>query len=378
MYKTLYPVRDATLYERHEERNTGADQILELTKITEGNASEASELNDEYWDGTYNTRMLLQFDLSTVSQSIVQGKINANAQYYLTIKATEAESLMIEYSVYAYAVSGSWTNGTGFYGNNPQITNGVSWKWRDGRLSSRLWETGSLSGNVTASFATTPGGGVWYTGSGYEASQSFNYEAPDIRMDVTSIVRTWLSGSVPNHGFLVKFPTANELDTSVLGTIKFFSRDTHTIFIPRLEVYWDDSDLSGTGSFTEVSDEDFVLHLKNLRESYNEGEKPKIRITCRDRFPTPTYATSSNYLTAKRLPTGSYFSILDAVTDEVMIPFDTTGTKVNCDTSGNYIKLDIASLLPERYYKLMFKSEFDGGDTIKYIDDGYLFKVYRQ
>ena len=37
------------------------------------------------------------------------------------------------------------------------------------------------------------GGGSWMTGSGYEASQSFNNESPDVRMNVTDIVQHWIS-----------------------------------------------------------------------------------------------------------------------------------------------------------------------------------------
>jgi len=196
-------------------------------------------------------------------------------------------------------------------------------------------------------------------------------------MNVTSIVNQWISGSIPNNGFILKFSDGQEQDSSILGNILFFSKESHTIFLPRLEAYWDNADLSGIGSFTEVPSDDFVLYCKNLRESYKEIEKPRIRLGSRGRYVQQTYATSSNYIASNRLPTSSYFAIQDVETDEMIIPFDALGTKMSCDSTGNYCQIDCSSLMPERYYKMIFKSEFDGGDTVRVVDDNYLFRILR-
>lgn len=374
MYRTIYPSKDSTIYSQYPEKNAGVDEILEIGKSTSGAPSLEND-NTVFYDATYNSRILIKFDLTDISASVVSGKINSNAQYFLTLKATEAVNLPVEYTLYSYPISGSWTNGTGFYNNNPSITNGTSWKYRNSKLDGTLWPTSSYAPNTTGSFGTIPHGGTWYTSS--VASQSFNHSDPDVRMDVTRIVRSWLSGSIPNEGFIIKHSDSAENDTSILGNIQFFSKESHTIFIPRLEVYWDDSDLSGTGSFTEIGSEDFVLYSKNLRESYSDNEIAKVRFGVRERYPIQTYTTSSVYLTSKRLPTGSYFQIQDVVTDDVIIPFHVSGTKVSCDSNGNYIKLDCNSLMPLRYYKLVFKTEFDGGDTVRVIDEGHIFKIHR-
>ena len=374
MFKTIYPIKDATIYSHFPEKNSGTDEILELFKETSGSPSLEND-DTVFYDETYFSRILIQFDLTDISSSVVSGKINGNAQYFLTMKTTEVIDLPVTYTLYAYPISGSWLNGTGFANSNPQIKNGVSWKYKDSKLSGTLWSTASLGSNVTASYNSIPHGGTWYTSS--LASQSFNFDSPDIRMDVTRIVRSWLSGSLVNNGFIIKYSDSVEQDSSVMGNLQFFSRESHTIFLPRLEIFWDNTDLSGTGSFTEISSEDFVLYSKNLRESYSDNEVPKIRLGVRERYPTQTYSTSSVYLTSKILPTSSYFQIQDVVTDEVIIPFHVSGTKVNCDSSGNYIKMDCNSLLPERYYKLVFRSEFDGGDTIRIIDDNHIFKIIR-
>jgi hypothetical protein len=375
MYKIIYPTADTVLYSQFPNKNASADEILEITKATVGNPSIVGD-DTVYYSNTLNSRIFIKFDLSDISSSIVSGKIDSNtAQYFLTLKATTATDLPIRYTLWAYPISGSWTNGTGHYSNLPEISNGVSWKYRSDKVTGTQWTTSSYNANSTGSYDTVYGGGNWFTN--YSASQTFENESPDMRMDVTNVVNAWLAGSIVNQGFVVKLSDANEFDTTVFQSLQFFSNESHTIFLPRLEVYWNDTNLSGTGSFNEIGSDDFVLDTKNLRETYTNAEKPKVRLHIRERFPIQTYATSSNYLNSKRLPTGSYFQIQDVATDEVIVPFNTVGTKVNCDSSGNYIKLDCGSFLPERYYKIVIKSEFDGGDTVRVTDDNHIFRIRR-
>lgn len=364
MYKIIYPTTDACIYELYPNKNTGTDQIIELYSQKEGQPID----NFSYLDGTYNSRMLLKFDVSTLN-SLISGR---EFKSYLTLRATEVEQVPYNYSIYAFALSGSWTNGTGFWNSNPEITNGVGWT---NRTTVTNWLTSSYSSNVSGSWSSTPGGGNWYVN--ISASQQFNNESPDLRMDVSSIVRQWLTGSIQNDGFIVKFSDQDEQSSEILGKIQFFSVDTHTIYVPRLETYFNDVVLSGTGSFTEVGSDDQVVYIKNLKEVYNVNEKPLLRIGSRSRFPEQTYSTSSNYLIQKRLPVNSYYQIEDSVTYEKILPYDVMGTKVNCDSTGNYIKIDCESLMPERYYLIVFRCEYSDG-TINIIDDKYLFRITRQ
>jgi hypothetical protein len=239
------------------------------------------------------------------------------------------------------------------------------------QLTGQRWATGSYNSNTTGSLT---GGGNWYTN--VSASQTFQNDSPDVRMDVTNIVKTWLSGSIENDGFIVKYKDSDETNSQVFGHLQFFSLETHTIYIPKLEVYWNDAVLSGSGSFTEVESDDQVLYIKNLKDIYSENEKPLLRLGSRSRYPLQSYSTSSNFLIQKRLPVNSYYEIRDSVTDESVVPFNMLGTRVNCDATGNYIKLDCSSLLPEREYRLVIKCEFDDG-TINYIDQNYNFKITR-
>ncbi len=68
MYKVLYPKKDATIYEKHPERNSGVDAIIEITKFAPGESY--SDVTDEFatWDTTYNSRILMEFDLTDLKR----------------------------------------------------------------------------------------------------------------------------------------------------------------------------------------------------------------------------------------------------------------------------------------------------------------------
>ncbi len=105
-------------------------------------------------------------------------------------------------------------------------------------------------------------GGTWYTGS--EASQSFNNEPDDIRMDVTGIVNLWLSGSLSNNGFVIHHSLNAENDSLDYGVLKFFSKETNTIYQPKLEIVWDDS-VFNTGSLSPITGSTSTDALENSK-----------------------------------------------------------------------------------------------------------------
>ena len=105
--------------------------------------------------------------------------------------------------------------------------------------------------------AVSASGGGWYTN--VYASQSFEYGSEDMRMDVTPIMNKWLDGTYPNHGFIIKRSGSfGNTDTNTdegsqdrLGNFKFFSRQTNTIYPPKLEVEWYDTKFN-TGSLSAL------------------------------------------------------------------------------------------------------------------------------
>ena len=374
MIYNIYTDRDTTLHEKYPTQNTGIDQILSLAKIASG-----SLLNGFYQSNTYNTRILLDFatQLSEVSNSIVSGEIpvpglgTASSSFFLTLNAADASSLPISYSLMAFPVSESWDNGTGYFDDIPIATNGASWKYRKGSIE---WASGSQINSGGGGGTTEAGGGTWYTE--YEATASFDYASPDIRMNITSIVQEWFKNTIPNNGLILKRPTTDEIDSSTFGVLNFFGRDTHTIYMPKIEVAWDDSNIDTSG-LTELTDDNITLYFKNLKPEYKELSRTKLRVVGRKTYPTKTYSTASFYSRIEHLPTSSYYSIKDAYTEETIVPFNDTYTKLSCDSTGNYFNVRFNGLLPERTYRFCIKTINDGGDNTRYHDNGYYFKVVR-
>ena len=245
-------------------------------------------------------------------------------------------------------------------------------------------------GNITNStgsshnFTNISGGGTWWTGTNYETENSFfNEDNLDLNFNVTQIVKyfsasyyqgaTYPTG-IENEGFIIKKPKVTEDNPSAsFGELQYFSVDTHTIYPPKLTFKWDDSVYSHSG--TTLSSGDIFLSLYNNKGEFQRKSKQRFRLTTRKRYPDRTFVTSSNYLDTQYLPETSYYSIRDAETDEVIIPFDTSYTKLSADSEGMYFDLFMEGLQPERYYKLMFRS--DNNDGIQIFDENYYFKVIR-
>jgi hypothetical protein len=390
MIYTIYPKFDSTIYEKTESLNTGTDQILELSHELVGTSSK------------YNSRILMKFDVSGIESDVNSGKISSNAKYYLQLRTADVKEIPQEYTIYAYPLSGSWTNGTGKYSNTPSTTDGVSWKYRSSKSVGTLWGVtevtgglnyewdeisdswvdanlifGALYASTTGSYFSSVGGGTWWTFENTICTQSFSHESSDIYMDVSSIVKKWITGSgrFENDGFILKFSNQLESSTESLPSLKFFSVDSNTIYVPKLFVVWDDSSFQ-TGSLSQISLDDTLINV-NLKKSYSETEKAKIRVYVNSKYPQKTYTTQSYYTQNYFLPTSSYYEIRDAHTDEIIIPFDKTGSKISCDSEGNYFKLWMNSFQPERFYRILIKSETDGGDISQIFDNQYYFKVSR-
>ena len=377
MHYFIFADKDTTIYQASSSLNAGLDEILEVRKDVSDTGASVNA-----------SRALIKFDLSYITSSIVSGLIPApsktdrwGSRYYLNLYDARSSNLAASQSLYAHPISGSWAMGEGRSYDDPISKEGASWVYRHGKVNGKLWVSGP-SGSVSAS------GGQWYSGSGYEGSFGFNHKTSDMRMEVTDIVKAWLSGSISNEGFMIKrsgsIANANtgsdEGSTDRFGNFAFFSSDTHTKYPPTLEVVWDDSKW-GTGSLsplTQTNLEDMVLYMRGLRPEYKEKSKARFRVVGRERFPDKTYSTTADNLSVKYLPSGSsYYSIADAETNDVIVPFG-TGSLLSCDSTGNYFNLWLDGYQPERYYTLRYRVVSGSGtsdETDQYFDEGYTFKV---
>ncbi len=356
MHKFFTASYDASVYLQQPEQNSGLDEILEVGKTYYGNTKDIS-------------RTLIAFNVTNISHSISIGEISSSFNAYLVLRAAKSEEIPLNYTIYANAVSQSWTMGTGTKFDNTS-TNGVSWKYRDGIT---LWQDNTIGGSAIFAPGSTGSanaeGGTWYTAS--QASQSFNYESDDVRMNVTSIVKLWISGSIPNDGIILHHSLQNEENTTDYGILKFYSKETSTIYEPNLEIVWNDVSFT-TGSLSMMPQSDYKVLLTNLKSRYNQNTKSRIRLNGRLLYPLKSFTSTFEYDQTNYLPTSSYYQLEDDVTGDVLIPFGEY-SKISCDSSGSYFNLDLNGLPIKRTYRIKVKVVSNTIDNI--IDDKFLFEI---
>jgi len=378
--------RDTTLYEATESINTGIDEVIEIQKIV--SASNTSN--------TFNSRILMSFDITDVSASVAAGVIGTypsltTPKFMLNLYTLRASSINYQYGIQAYPVSGSWLMGKGrridqvSNGATSNDKEGASWKFKDGeKYVGTQWASSSnIAAGSTGSYSTTVGGGTWYDHN-HESTQSFNYEQTDVRLDVTTIVKGWMASTYENDGFIILRSGSHggsadeERNGKPYGSLQFFSTDTHTVYQPKLEVIWKDAVVSSTLSNLDTTQTESIVDVKNLKSAYERNSRERFNLVVREKFPAKTYSTVSAALTNMVLASQSFYSIRDYVTDEVVIPFDNPGTMISADNTGNYFNLWMDQFYPERRYKFVFKTV--GGDynyptSQSIFDNDYVFKV---
>ncbi len=350
----IFPEKDATVYSYYPTMNTGLDEIIEASTTANINGSTSE-----------TSRILIKFYDEDI-EDIFTNYIGVN-QWSASLKMflADASRMPTTYSLECYPLTQDWEMGVGKYGDVPVNTSGVRWDNF----------TSSLSAYMTASYLpANVGGGVWYTGSATlnpTATQSFSYQSDlDVNLNVTNAIRLFRSSSISNNGFIIKQET--EFTTSSLFELKYFSIDTHTIYPPCLELKWNDYSFN-TGSLSIVSSESTVINLGNNKSHYNQNSIQTFRVNARDKFPVRSFTTSSVYMTNKYLPSESYWALKDVNTNETVIDFDTTYTKLSVDSNGSYFKFYMSGIEPERWYKFIIKSVINSNTII--FDNDYIFKV---
>ena len=354
IYK-IFPDKDAAIYSYYPGKNAGLDEILDLSIYksidSKGDVS----------------RILLSFTNSEI-QDILTNKIGlARYKAYLKLFQAYATEIPLNYTIQCHPVATSWNMGTGRAANVPSTTNGVSWKYSD-TMSGSIF-TSSIAGTTSEFTGSNVGGGTWFTASNFTATQSFTYTTgKDIELDITNAV----SSSYYQYGFIIKHSSSLEFTTGSPFETKYFSVDTHTIYPPCLEFRWNDF-IYNTGSLSTITSPNPAITLSNNKGEFQIDSVNRFRVNVRDQYPVRTFQTSSVYTNNKILPTSSYYAVKDIKTDEFVIDFDTTYTKLSCDSSGNYFDIYMNGLQPERYYQVLVKTTI-GGNTIVTEDNNY-FKV---
>lgn len=368
VYK-IFPTKDATIYSQYPNKNTGLDPILESSTFITDTGAQVS-------------RYLVQFsntEITNVLNTLISG--SSFKTYFKNFKAN-LSGLNLDSTLYFYPISGSWGMGTGKYNNNPETTNGVSWNWLD-YSGSTLWPTSSFGAYATASYSSSvAGGGVWYTGSSLGLNiiqtQSFDYSSPtDINVDVTNTILTWYSGNLPNNGFLVKQQTSDEFINNLnkVTTFKYYSVDTNTIYPPQLEFRWNDYTFNtGSSSQTILNTDQALISIYNNIGTYYSESITRFRVAATPKYPARVFITSSLYNVNYYLPESrSLYAVKDSTTNEFVINFDPTYTRISADGTSSYFDVYMNGLEPERYYTILIQTVLDNNTIV--FDENILFKV---
>ena len=110
VYK-LFPEKDATIYSEYPVKNTGLDEILEVSTFYNTTNPEVS-------------RFLIQFSQNEIDNLIADsGKISSSVfQANLRLFIADISGLNTDTTLEVYPISGSWNMGTGKYADQPETT----------------------------------------------------------------------------------------------------------------------------------------------------------------------------------------------------------------------------------------------------------------
>jgi len=335
---------DTSIYERYANLNTGQDEILEVGKK-----------QDKLESSNGRVRSLVKFTLT----DLVGAPTNSDA--YLSLKVANATKLNQNALVYVYPVSRSWEEGSGYFEQSP-------FKSDDGAT----WNTYASASDWSGSSGPNHGAGGDYKLTPVVSASVVDIRNDELRINVTDVVQPMISGSSKssNYGLLLTFSGSAEADINNTGNIKFFSRQTHTVHEPVLELVWSNQSFV-TGSLKTLTSLDIEVAPKNMKAQYSVGEVAKMRFTVRDRYPVKTFANTRRFDNRYYLPSGSIYTIVDAGSGTTVVPFDLY-SHVDCDSTGSYVMIDTKPLHKNRFYDLSLKTTL--GSEV-YFSKSFRFKV---
>ncbi len=239
---------DARVVCQNPNTNYGSETALALQQYTKG----------------HRQRIFVQFDITSIPQNVTVNDVDFKIYYFFYMAGNPSGQNTI-----AKKVTGAWTESTITWNNEPGSTT-----------------SGQVSLNMPASYG-------W-----------MNYDAD-------TIVQSWVNGSSPNYGFLVKFNT--EYTTPNRCPI-FYSIDYATDnYRPKLTVNWTEHETTaGLYSVLIPNDTDTRLAVGN-QLSWNDNEPTNTDIKYQVEYKTD----------------GSWELIPDSVLSGNSVGFDTSPVDIS-------------------------------------------------
>jgi hypothetical protein len=390
VYK-IFPEKDATMYSLFPQMNTGLDEIVEISNLNIAISSNAQV-----------ARYLIKFDQDQLNNAINNLANRAQWDADLRCFIATAQGINLDSELYVYPVSGAWGMGTGKYLDQPLVTNGVSWEWQTVQGGKRWDSSPPFNAYVTASYSgSNTGGGTWYIGSGdgldVVQTQMFTYHSDkDLKVKVTDTLKAWYSASyssslnpitkIENQGFLVKWEGSSSYEDAtgnyyvefnpnlnIQPVLQYYSMDTHTIYPPCIDFKWNDFTYNTSSNIPLLTTPQAYLSIANNNGFFYSSSIQQFRVDSRPQYPPIIFQTASIYTENYYLPTASFWAIKDLDTNEYVIDFNSTYTKLSADTTSSFFTVYMNGLQPERYYTILIQTTIGG--TTQVIDSNFNFKV---
>ena len=197
-------------------------------------------------------RFIVKFDISDLQNKIENVEINTGltVSYRLKMKNSIPKDKILEpeyefdvlnkriaasFDLICFPINKDWDEGRGYdisseqylvkQGGNPLMSGYSNWNSATSMVN---WDEPGVYTNPTGSSAVTS-----------YATQHFDLGNEDINMDITDIVKNWLSGGSENNGIGIAYRRDYELlstDTRYISS--FFTNHTNTAFKPAIEVIY--------------------------------------------------------------------------------------------------------------------------------------------
>jgi len=218
MIKFIRSEKNNTIYSLNELLNTGADEICELRS------------GADLTSGPDIARILIKFDINSVNS---YAKLPTNV--YLNLKIIEKTELGDNFEIEIFPIAEDWDAGSGRFIDTENNYPGSSWKFKKENL---VW--GNEHQNEIIS-----GGGSWLTEITTDTNDLIKFDktvkfvnvATDLKVNITDVFQLWLNNTIPNYGLLLKLKNDITIHKS---SVKFFAKNTNTIYEPYLELHIED------------------------------------------------------------------------------------------------------------------------------------------
>lgn len=347
MFKIQKLYSDTVIYKNLPTLNAGADPQLELFKYRKGEIIPSQSFEFDEWPESTYSRILMKIDTTHLNVGTHHLMLHLSTLSNLTL--TER----IKFNI--HPLLEDWKAGSGNRNDIPYVRNGANWNTSDGENE---WTSEYYDDNVSIEY-------------------DFNPDDDYFTIDISGIVNSWINNDYPNYGIILKF--SDEIEESLDDSLKirFYGRETNSIYEPTIISYYEDTAYDGTiftpDVETSVDKLDFII--SNIKTKYIQGTDITLNVNVVNRYTRRSYDTqlNTNNLTNILLPTTSYYQLTDTITGKPVVPMNENGTKINKSDNGYVIHISTDNILPNRFYTIQLI--ILDNDKKYIIDNNYNFKI---